>query len=102
MITIEFVLIVAGALFGVGVYGALSQQSFVMLMMGLELMINGAILALVGFWAFSAGGNPQGQMLAIVFMTVMAVEMAIGFTLVTNVYRVRRADITEKLRRLRG
>ncbi|GMU40637.1 MAG: hypothetical protein AMXMBFR23_15030 [Chloroflexota bacterium] len=102
MITVEFVLIVAGALFGVGVYGALSQQSFVMLMMGLELMINGAILALVGFWAFSAGGNPQGQMLAIVFMTVMAVEMAIGFTLVTNVYRVRRADITEKLRRLRG
>jgi NAD(P)H-quinone oxidoreductase subunit 4L len=102
VITVEFVLIVAGALFGVGVYGALSQQSFVMLMMGLELMINGAILALVGFWAFSAGGNPQGQMLAIVFMTVMAVEMAIGFTLVTNVYRVRRADITEKLRRLRG
>ena len=102
MITIEFVLIVAGALFGVGVDGAWSQQSFVVLMMGLELMINGAILALVGFWAFSAGGNPQGQMLAIVFMTVMAVEMAIGFTLVTNVYRVRRADITEKLRRLRG
>jgi len=101
VISLEFVLIVAGALFGVGVYGALSQQSFVMLMMGLELMINGAILALVGFWAFSAGGNPQGQMLAIVFMTVMAVEMAIGFTLVTNVYRVRRADITEKLRRLR-
>lgn len=102
MITLELVLVVAGALFGVGVYGALSQQSFVMLMMGLELMINGALLALVGFWAFAAGGNPQGQMLAIVFMTVMAVEMAIGFTLVTNVYRVRRADITEKLRRLRG
>lgn len=100
--TIEAVLVVAGALFGVGVYGALSQQSFVMLMMGLELMINGAILALIGFWALAAGGNPQGQMLAIVFMTVMAVEMALGFALITNVYRVRKADITEKLRRLRG
>jgi NAD(P)H-quinone oxidoreductase subunit 4L len=41
-------------------------------------------------------------MLAIVFMTVMAVEMALGFALITNVYRVRRADITEKLRRLKG
>jgi NAD(P)H-quinone oxidoreductase subunit 4L len=100
--TIEAVLVVAGAVFGVGVYGALSQQSFVMLMMGLELMINGAILALIGFWALAAGGNPQGQMLAIVFMTVMAVEMALGFALITNVYRIRRADITEKLRRLRG
>jgi NAD(P)H-quinone oxidoreductase subunit 4L len=100
--TIEAVLVVAGAVFGVGVYGALSQQSFVMLMMGLELMINGAILALIGFWALAAGGNPQGQMLAIVFMTVMAVEVALGFALITNVYRIRRADITEKLRRLRG
>lgn len=97
----EVVLIVAAALFGIGVYGALSQQSFVMLMMGLELMINGAILALVELWARAAGGNPQGQMLGVVFMTVMAVEMALGFTLITGVYRVRRADITEKLRRLK-
>jgi NAD(P)H-quinone oxidoreductase subunit 4L len=100
--TTEALIIVAAALFGIGVYGALSQQSFVMLMMGLEMMINGAILALAAFWARTAGGNPQGQMLAIVFMTVMAVEMAVGFALITNVYRIRRADITEKLRRLRG
>lgn len=100
--TLDAVLVVAAALVGVGVYGALSQQSFVMLMMGLELMINGAILALVALWSASAGGNPQGQMLGVVFMTVMAVEMALGFALVTNVYRVRRADITEKLRRLKG
>lgn len=100
--TLETVLVVAAALFGVGVYGALSQQSFVMLMMGLELMINAGILALVAFWSMTAGGNPQGQMLAIIFMTVMAVEMAIGFALITNVYRSRRADITEKLRRLKG
>lgn len=100
--TLQAVLIVAAALFAVGLYGALSQQSFVMLMMGLELMINAALLALIGFWAYAAGGHPQGQMLAIVFMTVMAVEMAVGFALITNVYRVRRADITEKLRRLKG
>lgn len=100
--SIEASIIVAGALFGIGVYGALSQQSFVMLMMGLEMMVNGAILAVVAFWARSAGGNPQGQMLAIVFLTVMAIEMAVGFALITNVYRIRRADITEKIRRLRG
>lgn len=100
--SLETILLVAAALFGIGLYGALSQQSFVMLMMGLELMINAGILALVAFWAFTAGGNAQGQMLAIVFMTVMAVEMALGFALITNVYRARRADITEKLRRLKG
>ena len=38
--SLEAVLIVAAGLFGIGLYGALSQQSFVMLMMGLELMVN--------------------------------------------------------------
>ena len=97
----EAVLIVAAALFGIGVYGVLSQQSFVMLMMGIELLINAAILTVVVLWARSAAGNPQGQMLGVVFLTVMAVEMAVGFALVIGVYRVRRADITEKLRRLK-
>ena len=100
--TVEALLVVAAALFAIGLYGAISQQSFVMLMMGLELMINGGLLTLITLWAVSTGGNPQGQMLAIVFMTVMAIEMAIGFALITNVYRVRRADITEKLRKLKG
>lgn len=96
------VLIVAAALFGIGLYGALSQQSFVMLLMGLELMINAAILTAVAFWAASTGGSPKGQMMAIVFMTVMAIEMALGFALIVNVYRVRKADMTEKLKRLRA
>ncbi len=99
--TLPALLVVSAALFGIGVYGALSQQSFVMIMMGLELMINGAILAAGAFWAFSSGGEPKGQMLVVVFMTVMAVEAAIGFALVINIYRVRKADITEKLKKLK-
>ncbi|HZA41780.1 MAG TPA: NADH-quinone oxidoreductase subunit NuoK [Actinomycetota bacterium] len=99
---LDALLVVAAALFGIGLYGALSQQSFVMLMMGLELMINAAILAAVSLWAYSAGGNPKGQLLAIVFMTVMAVELALGFALITNVYRIRKADMTEKLKKLKG
>src|SRR5690606_36452594 len=95
------ILLDAAGLFGIGVYGALSQQFFVMLMMRLVLMITAGILALMAFWPFKAAGNPQGPMLAIALMTVMAVDMALGFALITNVYRARRADITEKLRRLK-
>lgn len=100
--TLQALLVVAAALFGIGVYGALSQQSFVMIMMGLELMLNGAILAAVALWATAAGGSPKGQLLAVVAMTVMAVEAAAGFAVITAVYRTRKADITEKLKRLRG
>jgi NAD(P)H-quinone oxidoreductase subunit 4L len=99
--TLSAVLIVSAALIGIGIYGALSQQSFVMLMMGLELMLNGVLLAVIGFWSFGLGGAPEGQLLAIVVMAVMAVEMAIGFALVVAVYRRRQADMTESLTTLR-
>lgn len=100
--TLTALLLVAAALVGIGVYGALSQQSFVMLMMGLELILNGLILAAVGFWAFTAAFAPSGQLLAIVVMAVMAVEMAIGFALVVAVYRERQIDTTDELDTLRG
>jgi len=101
-VTLQALLIVAAAIFGIGVYGALSQQSFVMIMMGLELMLNGTILAGGSMWALTTGGSPKGQMLVVVLMTVMAVEAAMGFALVIGIYRVRKADITEKIKRLKG
>lgn len=94
---LQAILLVASALIGLGLYGALSQKSFVMLMMGLELMLNGVLLAGVGFWALAAGGAPKGQLLVILVMAVMAVEMALGFALVTAVYRKRQADVVESL-----
>lgn len=95
------VLVVAAGLIGIGVYGALSQQSFVMLMMGLELIVNGVLLSIVGFWSLTAAGVPEGQLLAIVAMAVMAVEMAVGFALVVAVYRRRQVDVTESLDTMR-
>lgn len=95
--TLTALLIVASALLALGVYGAFSQQSFVMLMMGLELMLNGAMLAAVGFWAMSGAGVPEGQLLTIIIMAVMAIEMALGFALVVAVYRTTQADTVESL-----
>ena len=100
--TLEALLVTSAAIFGIGVYGALSQQSFVMIMMGIELMLNAAMLAAIAFWRLTADADPKGQMLVIVAMTIMAVEAAAGFALVIAVFRTRKADITEKLKRLRG
>lgn len=100
--SIEGLLVVAAALFGIGVYGALSQQTFVMIMMGIELMLNAAMLAAVAMWSLTTGAAPKGQLLTVIIMTVMAVEAAIGFALVIGIYRIRKADMTEKLKRLRG
>lgn len=95
------ILVVAAALLGLGLWGALSQQSIVMLLMGIELMINGVMLAAAGLWVEASGGVPKGQLLVIVVMAVMAVEMAIGFAVVVAVYRARQIDMTDGLDSLR-
>jgi NAD(P)H-quinone oxidoreductase subunit 4L len=100
--TLELFLLVAAALFGIGLYGALSQMSIVMIMMGLELMLNGVILAAAAFWYFVAPGGTEGQVLIVVVITAMAVEMAAGFAVATATYRARQVDMTDDAADLKG
>jgi NAD(P)H-quinone oxidoreductase subunit 4L len=93
-VTLEAVLVVASALIAVGLYGALSQQVVVMVMMGLELMINGVILAAAGFWWFLSPA-PTGQVLLLVVVAAMTVEMAMGFAVATVLHRSRDTDMTD-------
>jgi NAD(P)H-quinone oxidoreductase subunit 4L len=99
---LQLFLLLAAGLFAIGLYGALSQQSIVMLMMGLELMLNGVIVATAAFWYFVAPGGTDGQVLIVVIITAMAVEMAAGFAVVTAIYRARRVDMTDDAADLKG
>ncbi|WP_299168253.1 NADH-quinone oxidoreductase subunit K [uncultured Arthrobacter sp.] len=99
--TLEAVLIASAALFCVGLYGALSQQVVVMVMMGLELMLNGVILAAAGLWWFLAPA-PDGQVLLLVVITAMTVEMAMGFAVATLLHRSRESDMTDMATDLSG
>lgn len=100
--TIELFLLVAAALFSIGLFGALSQQSIVMLMMGLELMANGVLLAGAAFWRLISPGSPDGQVLLLVILVVMAVEMAMGFAVTTAIFRARDVDMTDMATDLNG
>ncbi|THJ66445.1 NADH-quinone oxidoreductase subunit K [Arthrobacter echini] len=99
--TLDTVLVVAAGLFSVGVYGALSQQVVVMVMMGLELMLNGVILAAAGLWWFLAPA-PDGQVLLLVVIAAMTVEMAMGFAVATLLNRSRQSDMTDMATDLSG
>ncbi|OLT05740.1 NADH-quinone oxidoreductase subunit K [Pseudonocardia sp. CNS-004] len=100
--TLQLFLLLAAGLFAIGLYGALSQQSIVMLMMGLELMLNGVIVAAAAFWYFVSPGGTDGQVLIVVIITAMAVEMAVGFAVVTAIYRARQVDMTDDAADLKG
>jgi len=98
---LQTVLLLAAALFCVGMWGALSQQSIVMLMMGLELMANGLIVGAAGFWRY-ASGRPDGQVLVVVVLFVMAIEMAMGFGVTIAIVRSRQVAMTDMAADLRG
>ena len=99
--TLQAVLLVAAAIFSVGLFGAISQQVVVMVMMGLELMINGVILAAAGFWWFLAP-RPSGQVLLLIVIAAMTVEMAMGFAVATLLHRRAQVDMTDMASELSG
>jgi NAD(P)H-quinone oxidoreductase subunit 4L len=101
-VTLQAFLLLAAALVSVGLYGALSQQSIVMIMMGLELMANAVIVAGAAFWYFASPMRPDGQVVVLVAVTLMAVDMAIGFAVVTAIFRRRDVDLTDSAADLKG
>jgi len=92
---LQLFLLLAAGLFSVGLYGALSQQSIVMIMMGLELMLNGVIVAAGAFWHYLAPASSAGQVIVVAVVVAMAVEMAMGFAVVTAIFRARDVDMAD-------
>ncbi|HEA53128.1 hypothetical protein LCGC14_1236870 [marine sediment metagenome] len=95
-------LITGAALFGIGIYGALSQTNLVMLLMGVELILAGAMVNLVAFWHYLHPDTPAGQMFVLIVMTVMAVEMAVGFGVAIARFRAIGSVEMEEAAELKG
>ncbi|WP_052022376.1 NADH-quinone oxidoreductase subunit NuoK [Actinotalea ferrariae] len=100
-VLLQLLLTVAAALVGTGVFGALSQQSIVMVMMGIELVVNGVLLGGVAAWYFLAP-RADAQVLIVVALVVMAVEMVMGFAATIAIYRARQVDMVDMATELNG
>lgn len=102
MTTLVLALIVGAALFGVGMYGVLSQTNLVMIMMGVELMLGAAMVNMVAFWRLLHPDVFAGQMFVLIIMTVMALEAAVGFGVATARFRARGSVEMEEATELKG
>jgi NAD(P)H-quinone oxidoreductase subunit 4L len=93
-VSLQLFLLLAAGLFAIGLYGALSQQSIVMIMMGLELMLNAVTVTAAAFWHYVAPAA-DGQVIVVVAVVAMAAEMAIGFAAATAIFRARDVDMAD-------
>lgn len=96
-IPLSWWLIVAAALFSIGVYGALTRKNAIAILMGVELILNAVNINLVAFWRYIAPNDVAGQVFAIIVITVAAAEAAVGLAIVIAVYRRRHSVVVEEL-----
>lgn len=93
------VLGLAALLFCLGLVGVIVRRNLLVVMMSVELMLNGANLALVGF--ARARGDLEGQGLALLVIALAAAEAAVGLAIVVAVFRSRRTVYADEVNLLR-
>ena len=86
---LEHYLVLSAALFSIGIYGALAKKSAVIILMSIELMLNGVNIAMVAFSRFIVPLLLTGQIFAIFIMVVAAAEVAVGLAIIISIYRNR-------------
>ncbi len=101
MIPLSWYLLLAAALFCLGLYGVLARKNAVAILMGIELMLNAVNINLVAFWRYQEPLELTGQVFAIMVFAVSAAEVAVGLALVISLYRRRRSVIAENMDLLR-
>ncbi|HHT9117232.1 MAG TPA: NADH-quinone oxidoreductase subunit NuoK [Candidatus Hypogeohydataceae bacterium YC38] len=95
MVTTSHYLILGSALFGIGVLGFLMKRNVIVLLMCVELMINGAGVSFVALCRQT--GSLEGQVFVLFAMVIAAVEIAVGLSLILLIFRNRATLDVDKL-----
>ncbi|MFP5274059.1 NADH-quinone oxidoreductase subunit NuoK [Coleofasciculus sp.] len=86
---LQYFLLLAAALFCLGIYGLITSRNAVRVLMSIELLLNAVNLNLMGFSNFIDPVEIKGQVFAVFVITVAAAEAAVGLAIVLSIYRNR-------------
>ncbi|AHF92508.1 NADH-ubiquinone oxidoreductase subunit 4L [Opitutaceae bacterium TAV5] len=99
-------LLFAAALFTIGLTAALARSSAILVLLGIELMLNAANINFIAFWRYgphAADASPAtGVVFAIFSIAVAAAEAAVGLALIIAIYRHRHGIRLQDAAQLKG
>jgi NADH-quinone oxidoreductase subunit K len=98
--TLSAFVLLAAALFCVGVYGLLTRRHLIGVLLSVELMANAANLSFVAFGRFR--GGPAGQTFALFGIALTVAEVAVGLALVMLLYRTYGETQIDTAREMKG
>jgi NADH:ubiquinone oxidoreductase subunit K len=87
IIGLEHYLVLSALLFAIGLYGAFSRRSAVVILMCIELMLNAVNVSLVAFSRFITPAALTGQVFSIFSIVVAAAEVTVGLAIIIAIYR---------------
>jgi len=93
-------LLLSAVLFGLGAIGVLVRRNPLVILISIELMLNAANMTLVAFARQLQ--NIEGQLFALMSMTVAAAEAVVGLAILVDIFRVRDAEDIDDLSELKG
>ncbi|NCO74332.1 MAG: NADH-quinone oxidoreductase subunit NuoK [Cyanobacteria bacterium] len=86
---LQYFLLLAAALFCIGIYGLVTSRNAVRVLMSIELLLNAVNLNLIGFSNYLDPSEIKGQIFAIFVITIAAAEAAVGLAIILAIYRNR-------------
>jgi NADH-quinone oxidoreductase subunit K len=102
MVSLTWYLLLAAALFCIGLFGVLARKNAVAVLMGVELMLNAVNINLIAFWRYTGLNQLVGQAFAVFVITVAAAEASVGVALFIAIYRQRNTVNVEELDEMKG
>jgi NADH-quinone oxidoreductase subunit K len=103
MTSLQCYLCLSALLFAVGLAGALTRRNAIIVLIGIELMLNAANLNFIAFWRYNP--NPEasiGVVFVLFSLGVAAAEAAVGLALIIAVYRHYRTTSVDQVDSLKG
>lgn len=101
MIPTEHFLVLAAILFCIGLIAVITKRNAIVVLMGIELMLNASNINLVAFSRYD-GFQLQGQMFTLFVIVVAAAEAAVALAIVLKVYNYYQTSELDKVNELKG
>lgn len=96
MIVNQF-LVLAAALFSLGVYGVMVRRNAVLVLLSVELMLASVNINLVAFGAYLQDSLVSGQVFALFVLAVAAAEVGVGLAIIVLIFRNRQSANVDEL-----
>src|SRR2546422_5318749 len=102
-IPLQYYLVVSTLLFVIGLAGALTRRNAILVLVGIELMLNAANLNFIAFWRYSEHPQALTGILFVIFsIAIAAAEAAVGLALIIAIYRHYKTTNLDAANSLKG